>query len=171
MSVDDTGDFVDWIFDEQGETLVGMTIGTLFSIRRVFDEPVVDFTVGRRAAPAMPPPIPLAPISYLGSWFNFKKGKSGDAIDGLREYLRIAHEENSNMEKVAGPDRPIPQDSETSSIVRGEWQAQMQNRAQELAKQASQTSSNLYANLSAAVSDRGSVCAMLNYIAVSDSIA
>ncbi|KAL5519337.1 SRO7 [Sanghuangporus vaninii] len=139
ISIDDTGDFVDWIFDDQGESIVAMTLGTLFSIRRVFDEPVIDFTVGRRAAPTMPPPVPLAPISYLGSWFNFKKGKSGDAIDDL----------------LAGPSRPIPQDSDTSSIVRGEWQAQIQSRAQEIAKQASQTSSNLYNNLSDAVSDRG----------------
>ncbi|KAL5476395.1 SRO7_6 [Sanghuangporus weigelae] len=139
ISIDDTGDFVDWIFDDRGESIAAMTSGTLFSIRRVFDEPVIDFTVGRRAAPTMPPPIPLAPIRYLGSWFNFKKGKSGDAIDDL----------------LAGPNRPIPQDSDASSIVRGEWQAQIQSRAQEIAKQASQTSSNLYNNLSDAVSDRG----------------
>ncbi|KAL5494875.1 SRO7_1 [Sanghuangporus weigelae] len=139
ISIDDTGDFVDWIFDDQGESIVAMTLGTLFSIRRVFDEPVIDFTVGRRAAPTMPPSVPLAPISYLGSWFNFKKGKSGDVIDDL----------------LAGPNRPIPQDSDTSSIVRGEWQAQIQSRAQEIAKQASQTSSNLYNNLSDAMSDRG----------------
>lgn len=86
ICLDDTGDYVDWVFDERGETIVGATIGTVFAIRRVFDEPVIDFTAGRRAAPSMPPIIPsLTPVSYLGSWLNFKKSKSGDAIDDLRK--------------------------------------------------------------------------------------
>ena len=83
--MDDTGDFVDWTFDERGESIVQLTMGTLFAIRRVFDEPVVDFTSGRRYASSMPPAVPLAPISYIGSWLNFKKGMSGDAIDEIRE--------------------------------------------------------------------------------------
>lgn len=88
--MDDTGDYVDWVFDERGETIVGATLGTVFAIRRVFDEPVIDFTAGRRAAPSMPPIIPsLTPVSYLGSWFNFKKSKSGDAIDDLCEYSEL----------------------------------------------------------------------------------
>lgn len=57
--------------------------------------------------------------------------------------------------QVAGPNRPIPQDAETSTIVSSEWQAQMQTRAQAIANQASKTGTNLYANLSAAVSERG----------------
>ena len=57
--------------------------------------------------------------------------------------------------QVAGPDRPIPQDVGTSGIVNRDWQAQAQSRAQEIANQASQAGASLYANLTAAVSERG----------------
>ena len=67
------------------ESINGAIMGTFFSNRRVFDEPVIDYTVGRRSLPAMPVLVPLAPVSYLGSWFNFKKGSNGDAVDVLRK--------------------------------------------------------------------------------------
>lgn len=77
---------MDWTFDIRAEAFSGATLGTFFASRRVFDEPVIDYTVGRRNVPAMPVIIPLAPVGYLGSWFNFKKGLNGDAIDDLRMY-------------------------------------------------------------------------------------
>lgn len=67
------------------ESVCRATLGTLFAIRRVYDEPVIDYTAGRRAPPAMPQPVPLASISYLGSWFNFKKSITGDALDAMRK--------------------------------------------------------------------------------------
>ena len=84
ICLDDTGDFVDWAFDEKSASFKGATLGTVFSMHRVFDEPVVDFSAKRKAPPTLPPLVPLAPVSYLGSWFNFSKGKSGDAVDALR---------------------------------------------------------------------------------------
>lgn len=75
---------MDWTFDLNTETIIGAVIGTFFAKRRVFDEPVIDYTVGRRAVPSLPVIVPLAPVSYLGSWFNFTKGLSGDDLDKLR---------------------------------------------------------------------------------------
>ncbi|THH11619.1 hypothetical protein EW145_g567 [Phellinidium pouzarii] len=146
ICLDDTGDFVDWTFDLQTETVCGATLGTLFAIRRVYDEPVIDYTAGRRGVPSLPPRVPLAPVSYIGSWFNFKKSLSGDAVDTL----------------LAGPNRPIPEDASTSSVVNSQWQSQMQSRAQALANQASRTGLDLYASLSTAVSERGDVLAGLD---------
>ncbi|KAI5118052.1 hypothetical protein M0805_005899 [Coniferiporia weirii] len=146
ICLDDTGDFVDWVFDLQADSVCEATLGTFFATRRVYDEPVIDYTTGRRAAPGIPPRVPLGPISYLGSWFNFKKGLGGDAIDAL----------------LAGPNRSIPQDSTTTTVLNSQWQTQMQIRAQALANQASQTGSNLYTNLSAAVSERGDMLAGLD---------
>lgn len=58
---------------------------------------------------------------------------------------------------VAGPKRPIPKEATTSSVVNGQWQSQLQTRAQALASQASKTGSDLYNNLASAMSERGYV--------------
>ena len=65
-------------------TVKKMTLGTFFAIRRVYDEPIIDFTVGRRPVPSPPQPVPLAPVTMFSSFFNFKRGLSGDQIDALR---------------------------------------------------------------------------------------
>lgn len=56
---------------------------------------------------------------------------------------------------VAGPNRPIPE--ETSTIVNNQWQKQMQTRAQELAKHGSRMGTDIYNNLTSAVAERGCV--------------
>ena len=156
ICLDDTGDFVDWCFDLRTGSIVGATLGTFFAGRRVFDEPLIDYTVGRNYVPSMPSIVPLAPVSYVGSWFNFKKGLSGDAIDDFRKqnkYLcRCGDPHPPNI--VAGPDRPIPKDTSTSSIINSQWQDQMQARAKAVANQASRTGSEMYANLTNAMSER-----------------
>lgn len=68
-------------------TVIKATLGTLFAIRRVYDEPVVDFASGRKQVPAIPASVPLGPQSILGSWFrmNLNTSVSGDQIDALRK--------------------------------------------------------------------------------------
>lgn len=83
INVDDTGDYVDWSFDMRRGTVTRASLGTLFAIRRVYDEPIVDFTSGRKPVPAMPQMVPLGPPSLLGSWFRLNAGLSGDQIDAL----------------------------------------------------------------------------------------
>jgi len=140
ICLDDTGDYVDWVFDEKQMTVSKMTMGTLFAMRRVFDEPVVDFASNRKQAPGVPQPIPLGPASLLGSLFNFKKSISGDQIDAL----------------LAGPKRPLEGGAEsTSAAVNGQWQAQMQTRAAAIAAQASQAGNEIYNNLAIALNERG----------------
>ncbi|KLO20106.1 hypothetical protein SCHPADRAFT_898161 [Schizopora paradoxa] len=148
ICLDDTGDYVDWVFDDtRGMTVSRITMGTLFAMRRVFDEPVVDFASNRKQAGAVPPPIPLGPASLLGSFFNFKKSVSGDQVDAL----------------LAGPKRPLEGDAQTTTAaVNGQWQAQMQTRASAIAAQASQAGNEIYSNLAAALNERGESLGNLN---------
>jgi len=140
ICLDDTGDYVDWVFDEKRMTVSKLRMGTLFAMRRVFDEPVIDFASNRKQAPAVPQPIPLGPASLLGSFFNFKKNISGDQVDAL----------------LAGPRRPLEGDAEsTSAAINGQWQAQMQTRAAAIAAQASKAGNDLYNNLATALNERG----------------
>lgn len=84
ISLDDTGDYVDWTFDARSGGVSKMTLGTFFAQDHPHGEPLVDFVAGRRPVPAPPQPVPLGPSSLLGSLFSFQKSVSGDQIDALR---------------------------------------------------------------------------------------
>lgn len=86
-----------------------------------------------------------SPVMHLMLCVSRLKG----SIEGLHIHLL------NNYYVVAGPNRPVPKEATTSSIVNGQWQSQLQSRAQALANQASKTGASLYNNLTSAVGERG----------------
>ena len=86
-------------------TVTKATLGTLFAIRRVYDEPVVDFTTGRKSVPAMPAAVPLGPPSLLGSWFRMNASMSGDQVDALREFIAPSSVSPRQLISLKSPDQ------------------------------------------------------------------
>ncbi|TDL26364.1 hypothetical protein BD410DRAFT_836264 [Rickenella mellea] len=139
ISLDDTGDYVDWTFDPRTNAVSQISLGTFFKINHPYNDTVVDLAVGRRSLPPQPQPIPLGPTTLLGSLLNYKRSVTGDQIDAL----------------LAGPDRPPIKPSHAR--IDPESQKQRESKAQAVASQTSGmgSASGLYSSLSTALAERG----------------
>ncbi|KAJ8494736.1 hypothetical protein ONZ45_g13123 [Pleurotus djamor] len=92
LTLDSSGDFIQWQRNTQSNTISRATYGTLFNVRRTSGLPLLDFVATKKDIPPPPQPVSMGPASILGSWFSFGQSVTGDQIDTL----------------LGGPDRPLP---------------------------------------------------------------
>ena len=88
MSLDDTGDYVEWVRHACG-LIHTEKYGTLFDVRRSgpYAPPQVDLAFGRGTVPPQPQPVAIGPPTILGSVWGYiaSQSKTGDQMDALRE--------------------------------------------------------------------------------------
>ena len=83
MTIEPGGDFVAFSPDNSAQIMKSLVYGSLFSIRRQYVPPDIDFAVSRGIVPTQPQPVSLGPASLLGAWFSYNQTLSGNAIDEL----------------------------------------------------------------------------------------
>lgn len=94
ISVDTTGDFVYCETTERPRTVSRVTLASLFSSGRVYDEPVTALLEHMATIPPIPPKPQSAPpgiLSLLSAWLGPQTTASGDSLDNI----------------FAGQDRPV----------------------------------------------------------------
>ncbi|KAG5647699.1 hypothetical protein DXG03_008422 [Asterophora parasitica] len=141
VTLDETGGFIAWTHHPSSGTIHQATYGTLFDIRRVYDEPDIDFLITKPVVPAAPQPVSAGPASMLqlGSWLPFNQSTSGAKIDEL----------------LGGPNRPIPQPERQQRNFFGG--ADIASGASGVAATAAATQTNIYNRISSALNERGQV--------------
>ncbi|RDB29510.1 Uncharacterized protein C1F3.03 [Hypsizygus marmoreus] len=139
FTLDETGDFVAWTPHPSSGTIHQATYGTLFDIRRVYDQPDIDFLCTKPVIPPQPQPVSMGPPSMLslGSWFPFNQSMTGAQLDEL----------------LGGPDRPSPEPHVQSRDSSEDNVAGVSG----IAAAASSTQSNLYNRLASALNERGQI--------------
>ena len=170
MSVDETGDYVEWL-RHPCELIYAEKYGTVFDVRRSapYEPPQVDFTYGRNAVPPQPQPVSTGPTSLIGSWIGYLTSQSltGDQIDTLREPSPPTSKSCIilTIDIVGGPDRPLPTlksqrpaaSSTGDSTSGGRPQPNRSNSVADMANSASRGVSDLYSRLNNALAERGCV--------------
>ncbi|KAG6842463.1 hypothetical protein C0991_007593 [Blastosporella zonata] len=142
FSLDESGDFMAWNFHPASRTMNQVTYGTLFNIRRAYEQPDMDLASTKPVVPAAPQPVTAGPASMLqfGSWLPFNQSMSGAQLDVL----------------LGGPDRPVPQpeQQQTRSFYGG---ADLSTSASQVAAAAAATQASIYNRLTSALGERGYV--------------
>lgn len=140
LSVDDTGDYVEWITGRGGIRQGHM--GSLFSQHRqsLYKNQVTNLMARRKALPSQPQPVSMGPTSLLGQMYSYVAGQltTGEQIDAL----------------LAGPNRPIIE-SPSAAI---EWLSNATTPAAGSSSSLQAASSgvgDLYNRLGAAIAERG----------------
>lgn len=93
ITMDDTGDYIEWVRHGASGLVSAAHYGTLFRNRRSgpYQAPTIDFVPESdpRVIPPQPQPVSVGPASLLGSWLGYFNNQSmtGDQIDELREYM------------------------------------------------------------------------------------
>lgn len=162
LSVDETGDYIEWKRHACG-LIYAEKYGTVFNVRRSapYEVPQVDFTYGRRPVPPQPQPVSVGPASLIGSWLGYLASQSltGDQIDALRKWFLEPQHAALIGRLVGGPDRPIPtpkpQRPQVSDTTSGNSGTSQPGSVADVANSASRGVSDLYSRLNNALQERG----------------
>ncbi|KAI6144526.1 hypothetical protein EDD17DRAFT_163955 [Pisolithus thermaeus] len=106
ISVDTTGDFVYCETTQRAWTVSRVTLASLFSSGRVYDEPVTALLEHMATIPPIPPMPQSAPpglLSLLSAWLGPQTTASGDSLDNI----------------FAGQDRPLSRPQFPDSRIQG----------------------------------------------------
>ncbi|KAJ6621080.1 lethal giant larvae like, C-terminal-domain-containing protein [Mycena sp. CBHHK59/15] len=133
LTCDETGDWMMSTLHDTSGTIDQASYGTLFDFRRAYTPPDIGFF--KPTVPPQPQPVSLGPASLLSSWFRFGQSMTGEQLDTL----------------LGGPDRPIPEKSQSQQ----DSSSGSQTNASSLAQTAVGVQSSLYARLQSAVGERG----------------
>ncbi|KII94277.1 hypothetical protein PLICRDRAFT_36534 [Plicaturopsis crispa FD-325 SS-3] len=136
---DETGAYIEWMRHRSSALVQRGIFHSLFDLHRAYAKPEYDLTVPKRSVPSQPQPVSTGLASLLGSWFKFNQTMTGDQIDAL----------------LAGPDRPIPEPVHPPAVQGARAAGTSSDSAYAALKAAQGTGNDIYARLSAAVSERG----------------
>ncbi|KAI0783299.1 lethal giant larvae like, C-terminal-domain-containing protein [Abortiporus biennis] len=152
FSVDETGDYIEWIRHEVSGLIGCLKYGTVFNVRRSgpYLPPTIDFKVDERVIPPQPQPVSIGPASFISSWLGYisSQGMTGEQVDAL----------------LAGPDRPIPQPVQRSQPAASGSKTAAGGtnlNARDIAASAASTAGDLYSRLGAALAERGEMLGSL----------
>ncbi|KAF9502306.1 hypothetical protein BDN71DRAFT_1437870 [Pleurotus eryngii] len=136
ITMDDTGDFIQWQRHAKAPLIVSATYGTLFNFRRTPGYPLIELASTKGVIPPTPQPVSMGPPSLLSGWFSFGGGTSGDQIDLL----------------LGGPDRPIPQPKPRDVAQEGTSSG---FNASAITASVAGTQAGIYTRLQSALNERG----------------